>query len=96
MPPSIGILVRQLELIESDYWVFGRLVSKWSAFEVAIFNVNVVVILWIADTWDHWENDNILIVDAWVVDFEPEFDAILRGPFFEGWCREAYIAILGI
>lgn len=45
MPPSIGILVGQLELVKSDNGVLIGLVTKWSTFEVTIFNVDVIVVL---------------------------------------------------
>ena len=76
MPPSISILIRQVELCECYDRVLERIVAERSAFEVSILDVNVVVELRVVLIGDHREEKYILIVHCWVTNLEPEFDSV--------------------
>ena len=96
MPPALSVLIFQIELGEGDNGVLERASSEWSAFQITILNVDVVVELRVARTADHREEEHVLIVDGWVSNLEPELDRILAGPHREGRGHEANETLLSV
>ena len=43
MPPAIRILILKAELSERQDGVLERLGAEWGAFEIAIFDINMVI-----------------------------------------------------
>ena len=96
MPPAIRILVLEAELSERQDGVLERLGAEWGAFEIAIFDINMVIKLGINLAGNHGEEKDILVVDSRVLNFEPELDAILLRPVGEGRSSKADETLSGV
>ena len=49
----------------------------------------MIVVLRIVDSRGHRKDQKVLIIDRWIIDFEPELDAVGGRPLCHGWRWEA-------
>ena len=59
VPPPIRVLVFEFELSEGEDGVFEVRRAEWSAFQIALFDVHVVVQLGVALIADHGEEKHV-------------------------------------
>ena len=93
MPPSVSVLILELELSESEDGVFEGGCTERGTLQVAILDVDVVVVLRVALTADHREDKHVLLVDGGISDFEPKLDGVFSGPLLERRSVKANVAV---
>ena len=93
MPPAIRIFVLVPELREGQDRVLVEGRAERGAFQIAIFDVNVIVKLGVVRATNHGKEQDILIVNSRVGDFKPKLDGVFAGPLLERRRVESNIAL---
>ena len=83
VPPSVGVLILEAELSEGKNRVLERGSAERGTLEITIFDVDVIVVLWVALTADHGEDEYVLVIDCRISNFEPKLNGVFSGPFLE-------------
>ena len=92
MPPPVRVLVLKLELSEGEDGVLEGSCAERGTLQIAILDVDVIVVLRVALAADHREDEHVLLVDGGIGDFEPEFDGVFSGPLLERRSIKANVA----
>ena len=83
VPPSVGVLILELELCEGKNRVFEGGSTERSTLEITILDIDVIIVLWVGLTTDHGEDKYVLVIDSWISNFEPKLNGIFSGPLLE-------------